>query len=61
MANVEEQLRRLAAEGDWPQFHHGQGTGDLTGDGLPEILINEGWLTRDRPKIPFPLGLRAFR
>ncbi|MEE8452874.1 MAG: VCBS repeat-containing protein, partial [Thermoguttaceae bacterium] len=37
----------LGAEGDWPQFHHGQGVGDITGDGLPEIVINEGWLTRD--------------
>jgi hypothetical protein len=37
----------LGAEGDWPQFHHGQGVGDITGDGFPEIVINEGWLTRD--------------
>ncbi len=40
----------LGAKGDWPQFHHGQGVGDLTGDGLPEIVINEGWLTQERSR-----------
>ena len=35
----------LGAEGEWPQFHHGQGAGDVTGDGLIDIVINEGWLT----------------
>ena len=46
-AGTLEHFHGLGAEGDWPQFHHGQGVGDITGDGLPEILINEGWLTRD--------------
>jgi hypothetical protein len=41
-------FHRLGAAGDWPQFHHGQGVGDITGDRLPDVLINEGWLTRDR-------------
>jgi hypothetical protein len=36
----------LGAVGEWPQFHHGQGVGDITGDGRPEVLINEGWLTQ---------------
>jgi hypothetical protein len=35
----------LGAQGDWPQFHHGQGVGDITGDGRADIVINEGWLT----------------
>ena len=37
----------LGAKGDWPQFHHGQGVGDITGDGLTDIIIHEGWLTRE--------------
>lgn len=39
-------FHRLGAPGDWPQFHHGQGTGDIDGDGLTDIVINQGWLSR---------------
>jgi len=28
---------------DWPQFYHGQGTGDVNGDGRADYVINDGW------------------
>jgi hypothetical protein len=42
----------LGAEGDWKQFHHGQGYGDLTGDGLTDIVINQGVLFRSQTDQP---------
>ncbi len=28
---------------DWPQFYHGQGTGDVNLDGRLDYIINDGW------------------
>ncbi|MEO1995615.1 MAG: VCBS repeat-containing protein [Planctomycetaceae bacterium] len=28
---------------NWPQFYHGEGVGDVNGDGRPDLLINDGW------------------
>ena len=33
---------------DWPQFYHGQGVGDLNGDGRLDYVINDGWY--EQPK-----------
>lgn len=27
----------------WPQFYHGEGAGDINGDGRLDLLINDGW------------------
>ena len=28
---------------DWPQFYHGQGIGDVDGDGRLDMIVNDGW------------------
>jgi hypothetical protein len=28
---------------DWPEFYHGEGVGDVDGDGRWDLLINDGW------------------
>lgn len=33
----------LTPPGTWHHFYHGEGVGDLNGDGLPDLLLNEGW------------------
>ncbi len=50
----------LGAEGDWPQFHHGQGVGDITGDGRADILINEGYLEGGATTGRWPFHARRF-
>jgi len=33
----------ITKPGDWQQFHHGTGIGDVDGDGRPDLLLNDGW------------------
>ncbi len=33
----------ISEAGEWPQFYHGMGAGDLNQDGRMDILLNEGW------------------
>ncbi len=35
---------------DWPQFYHGEGTGDVNGDGKLDLVINDGWY--EQPSVP---------
>jgi hypothetical protein len=33
----------IMESGNFPQFYHGTGIGDIDGDGRPDLLLNEGW------------------
>ena len=34
---------------EWPQFYHGQGVGDVNGDGRLDLLLNHGWYEQPAP------------
>jgi hypothetical protein len=33
----------VSEPGDWPEFYHGEGVGDVNGDGRLDLIINDGW------------------
>ena len=33
----------IGEDEDWPQFYHGEGVGDVNGDGRLDLIINDGW------------------
>ena len=33
----------VGGDEDWNQFYHGQGVGDINGDGRADLIINDGW------------------
>ncbi len=40
----------IGADEGWPQFYHGEGTGDVNGDGRIDLVINDGWY--EQPPLP---------
>jgi len=36
-------FRPITAPGDWQQFHHGTGLGDVNADGRVDLILNQGW------------------
>ncbi len=33
----------ISEQGEWKQFYHGTGVGDVNGDGRRDLIINDGW------------------
>lgn len=42
-------FRPIGADEQWPQFYHGQGTGDVNGDGRLDVILNDGWYEQPAP------------
>lgn len=36
-------FRAIGGNEGWPQFYHGEGVGDVDGDGRLDLIINDGW------------------
>ncbi|MGE3308743.1 MAG: FG-GAP repeat domain-containing protein [Limisphaerales bacterium] len=36
-------FKPITENGQWNQFHHGTGIGDINGDQRPDLILNEGW------------------
>lgn len=44
-------FRPITAKGNWEQFYHGTGIGDLNGDGRLDLLLNEGWYEQSENRV----------
>ncbi len=42
----------ITAAGDYNQFYHGTGVGDINGDGRLDLLLNDGWWEQPPPDAP---------
>jgi hypothetical protein len=43
-------FRSIGEDEGWPQFYHGEGVGDVNGDGRLDLIINDGWYEQPESK-----------
>lgn len=44
------QFTPIGPDEEWPQFYHGQGIGDVNGDGRLDVILNDGWYEQPGPR-----------
>ncbi|MCI0460454.1 MAG: VCBS repeat-containing protein [Gemmataceae bacterium] len=45
----------ITEAGNYDQFYHGTGVGDLNGDGRPDLILNDGWWEQPSPSRLSPI------
>ena len=52
----------ISKQGDYNQFYHGEGMGDINGDGRQDLVINDGWFEQpsDKTLVPWPFHATKF-
>ena len=46
------QFTAIGEDKGWPQFYHGEGVGDVNGDGRLDVILNDGWYEQPREQRP---------
>ena len=41
----------LSDPGEWKEFYHGTGVGDLSGDGRLDLVLNDGWFEQPQKEL----------
>ncbi|MEZ6127501.1 MAG: VCBS repeat-containing protein [Planctomycetaceae bacterium] len=50
--NLPWQFTAIGDNEDWPEFYHGQGVGDINGDGRLDMILNDGWYEQPAGSTP---------
>lgn len=52
-------FRPLSEVGEWKEFYHGTGVGDVNGDGRLDLVLNDGWFEQPAPSTSQPVPSAA--